>query len=71
MQQEMETDDDHATVRDNFSLVQNILFCDYPDTLPAQSRKTRFNHLPAYMASVCTGVFEIYILECVRLKYIC
>ena len=45
MQQEMETDDDHATVRENFSLVQNILFCDYPDTLPVQSRKTRFNRL--------------------------
>ena len=39
------TDDDHATVRKKISLVQNILFCDYPDTLPAHSRKTRFNML--------------------------
>ena len=44
-QHEMETDDDHATVREKLSLVQNILFGDYPDTLPAHSRKTRFNML--------------------------
>ena len=64
LQQEMETDDDHATVRENFSLVQNILFCDYPDTLPAQSRKTRFNRL--------STTFSCIWLQCalVCLRYI-
>ena len=35
LKQEMETDDDHATMRESFSLVQNILFIDYTDVLPA------------------------------------
>ena len=35
LKQEMETDDDHATMRESFSLVQNILFIDYFDVLPA------------------------------------
>ena len=35
MKQEMETDDDHATMRESFSLVHNILFIDYTDVLPA------------------------------------
>ena len=35
LKQEMETDDDHATMREGFSLVQNILFIDYTDVLPA------------------------------------
>ena len=74
MQQEMETDDDHATVRENFSLVQNILFV---TTLTHSLFKvgkhdlTGLYYLPMYVASVYTGVFEIYVLECVRLKYIC
>ena len=29
--QEMETDEDHATMRDSFLLVQNILFIEYTD----------------------------------------
>ena len=35
LKQEMETDDDHATMRESFSLVHNILFIDYIDILPA------------------------------------
>ena len=35
LKQEMETDDDHATVRESFSLVQNILFIGYTDVPPA------------------------------------
>ena len=30
----METDDDHATMRESFSLVQNILFIGYTNILP-------------------------------------
>ena len=33
LQQEMETDEDHATMRESFSLVQNILFIDYSDVI--------------------------------------
>ena len=35
LKQEMETDDNHATMRESFSLVQNILFIDYTDVVPA------------------------------------
>ena len=36
LEQEMETDDDHATMRESFSLlVQNILFIGYTNVLPA------------------------------------
>ena len=31
----METDDDDATIRERFSLVQSILFIDFTDILPA------------------------------------
>ena len=31
----MKTDDDHATMRESFSLVQNILFIGYTNALPA------------------------------------
>ena len=31
----METDDNHATMRESFSLVQNILFIEYTDIYPA------------------------------------
>ena len=31
----METDEDHATMRKGFSLVQNILFIEYTDVFPA------------------------------------
>ena len=30
-----EIDDNHATIRESFSLVQNILFIDYTDVIPA------------------------------------
>ena len=33
LKQEMETDEDHATMRESFSLVQNIIFIDYTDIL--------------------------------------
>ena len=32
---EMETDEDHTTMRESFSLVQNILFIKYIDVFPA------------------------------------
>ena len=35
LKQEMETDEDHATLRESFSLVQNILFIEYTDLFPA------------------------------------
>ena len=35
LKQEMETDEDHATMRESFSLVQNILFIEYTDVFPA------------------------------------
>ena len=35
MKQELETDDDDATIRERFSLVQSILFIDFTDILPA------------------------------------
>ena len=41
----METDDDHVTMRESFSLVQNKLFIDYPNIIPTCSRKTRLNSL--------------------------
>ena len=33
----METDEDQATVRESFSLVQNILFIEYTDKYPAHT----------------------------------
>ena len=39
LKQEIETDDGHATMRDRSSLIQNILFIEYTDILPAHSRK--------------------------------
>ena len=41
----METDDDDATIREMFSLVQSILFIDFTDTLPA--------HLQEKMVESC------------------
>ena len=35
LKQEMETDEDHATMRESFLLVQNILFIEYTDAFPA------------------------------------
>ena len=35
LKQEMETNDDHATMRESFLLVQNILFIEYTDVFPA------------------------------------
>ena len=35
LKQEMETDEDHATMRESFSLVQNILLIEYTDIFPA------------------------------------
>ena len=38
LKQKMETDNDHATMRESFSLAQNILFIDHLDKLPARGR---------------------------------
>ena len=35
LKQQMETDEDHATMRESFSLVQNILHIEYTDLFPA------------------------------------
>ena len=35
MKQEIETDGDHATIKESFSLVQNILFMEHTDTVLA------------------------------------
>ena len=35
LKQEMETDDDDATIRESFSLVQSILFIEFTDAPPA------------------------------------
>ena len=35
LKQEMDTENDHAAMRESFSLVQNILLIDYTDILPA------------------------------------
>ena len=37
LKQKMETDNDHATMRKSFSLIQNILFIYHFDKLPARS----------------------------------
>ena len=43
LQQELETDDYHATTREKFTLVKNILFVDYSDIFPVHSRETWFD----------------------------
>ena len=35
LKQEMETDEDHTTMRESFSLVKNILFIEHIDVFPA------------------------------------
>ena len=39
MKREMETDEDHATMRESFLLVQNILFIEYTDAFPAHVKE--------------------------------
>ena len=41
----METDEDHATMRESFSLVQNILFIEYTDTYPAHEKENMVEKL--------------------------
>ena len=49
----METDDDHATMRENFSLVQNMHFIGYTEVLPA--------HLQEIMVeNLCVGILAIW-----------
>ena len=36
LKREMETDEDQATMRESFLLVQNILFIEYNDVFPAR-----------------------------------
>ena len=45
MKQEMETDEDHATMRESFLLVQNILFIEYTDVLPAHVKENMVEKL--------------------------
>ena len=40
MNQEIETDGEHATMREIFSLVQNIIFIEHTDTVPAHVGKS-------------------------------
>ena len=39
LKQEMETDDDHATMRETFSLVQKILLIGPTDLVPADQKE--------------------------------
>ena len=41
----METDEDHATMRESFSLVQNILFIEYTDVFPAHVQENMVEKL--------------------------
>ena len=41
----MEADDDHATIRESFSLVQNILFIEYIDVIPAHVQENMVEKL--------------------------
>ena len=56
---EMETDDNHATMRESFCLVQNAFFIDYFHMFPSHSRKTQSTDpdlLPLYLASFTVAV---------------
>ena len=48
----METDDDDATIREKFSLVQNILFIEFTDILPA--------HFQEKMVEMLWGNYAIW-----------
>ena len=48
----METDDDDATIRERFSLVQSILFIDFTDILPA--------HFQEKMVEMLWGNYAIW-----------
>ena len=41
----METDEDHATMRESFLLVQNILFIEYTDAFPAHVQENMVEKL--------------------------
>ena len=41
----METDKDHATMRESFSLVQNMLFIEYTDVFPAHVQENMVEKL--------------------------
>ena len=45
LEQEMETDDDHATMRESFLLVQNILFIGFTNIHPAHQQEIRVEKL--------------------------
>ena len=45
MKREMETDEDHATMRESFSLVQNILFIEFIDVVPAHVKENMVEKL--------------------------
>ena len=45
MKQEIETDSDHATMRESFSLVQIILFIDYTDVVAAHEWENMVENL--------------------------
>ena len=51
-EQEMETDDDDATIRERLSLVQSILFIDFTDILPA--------HFQEKMVEMLWGNYAIW-----------
>ena len=49
----METDDNHATMRENFSLVQNMFFIGYTEVLPAHFQEIMVENL-------CVGILAIW-----------
>ena len=53
----METDDDDATIRERFSLVQSILFIDFTDILPAHFQEKMVEKLRGNYA-IWFGFFD-------------
>ena len=45
MEMERDTENNHAAMRESFSLVQNILLIDYTDILPAHLRENMVEKL--------------------------
>ena len=62
LKQEMETDDDDATIRERFSLVQSILFIDFTDILPA--------HFQEKMVESCGETMQFGLVSLIRCPWL-
>ena len=58
----METDDDHATMRESFSLVQNILFIGYTNVLHAHAMETIVAYISLCLA-LLLETFRVWVNE--------